>query len=59
MNRSTWSLWALCIGNFVIGTGALIVPGMLPSAHAGGVAGSTAGSQVPSGELPHAASGMQ
>jgi predicted MFS family arabinose efflux permease len=31
VNRSTWSLWALCIGNFVIGTGALIVPGMLPS----------------------------
>lgn len=23
-------LWALCLGNFVIGTGALIVPGMLP-----------------------------
>jgi predicted MFS family arabinose efflux permease len=25
------SLWALCLGNFVIGTGTLIVPGMLPS----------------------------
>ena len=24
------SLWTLCLGNFVIGTGALIVPGMLP-----------------------------
>jgi len=31
MDRSTSSLWALCFGNFVIGTGALIVPGMLPS----------------------------
>jgi predicted MFS family arabinose efflux permease len=31
LDRSTPSLWALCIGNFVIGTGALIVPGMLPS----------------------------
>ncbi|HUQ25177.1 MAG TPA: MFS transporter [Burkholderiales bacterium] len=30
-NRVTWSLWALCIGNFVIGTGTLIVPGMLPT----------------------------
>lgn len=31
MSRSTPALWALCFGNFVIGTGALIVPGMLPS----------------------------
>jgi predicted MFS family arabinose efflux permease len=31
VNRSKWSLWALCLGNFVIGTGALIVPGMLPT----------------------------
>ena len=31
MSRTGPSLWALCIGNFVIGTGTLIVPGMLPS----------------------------
>jgi predicted MFS family arabinose efflux permease len=30
-SRTAPSLWALCLGNFVIGTGTLIVPGMLPS----------------------------
>jgi predicted MFS family arabinose efflux permease len=31
MSGATASLWALCLGNFVIGTGTLIVPGMLPA----------------------------